>query len=493
MFKKILIANRGEIAVRIIRACRELSITTVAVYSEVDENALHVIDADEAYCIGKPEPADSYLNMSKIIQVAQENDVDAIHPGYGFLAENPKFALECRNSNICFIGPDPEAMALLGDKIKSRSVMQEAGIPLIPGMVQELETEYDIQHYAKSIGYPVILKASAGGGGKGMRVVGSQSELSDAIESGKREAQAAFGNDAIYVEKYIENSRHIEFQVLADHHGQAIHLNERECSIQRRHQKIVEESPSPNMTDNLRQRMGNVALEVVKKSGYTNAGTVEFLLDTDDSFYFLEVNARLQVEHPITELVSGIDLVKQQIRIAAGEKLEIQQTDVHQHGHAIECRIYAEDPNNDFMPSFGTIEFLQEPVGPWIRIDTGVREGMNVPIDYDPILSKVITWGTDREEARIRMHTVLKEYILLGVQTQIPFLIDLIDHNQFIQGNVDTNFINQNMADWASHNEHTEMAALVAALHRIVEMDNYSDSSSVKISSPWTELGGWKI
>ncbi|RQW07295.1 acetyl-CoA carboxylase biotin carboxylase subunit, partial [candidate division KSB1 bacterium] len=417
MFKKILIANRGEIAVRVIKACQELGIKTVAVYSEADRTALHVQLADEAVLLGAPPPLESYLNIDKIISVAHQTEAEAIHPGYGFLAENSAFAERCEKEKIIFIGPNSKAMALVGDKLRSRQTMSAAKIPIIPGMQQKVADFELLKIEAEKIGYPVMLKASAGGGGKGMRIVYSSEELKEAMEAGMREAKSAFGDESIYLEKFIEQPRHVEFQVIADHHGNVVHLFERECSIQRRHQKIIEESPSVALDDELRLKMGETAKRVIKESDYTNAGTVEFLLDKNKNFYFLEVNARIQVEHPVTEFVTGIDLVKLQIRIAAGEPLPFRQEDVQQTGHAIECRIYAEDPENNFLPSLGTIHFVQEPTGPWVRTDSGLYSGIEVSIYYDPILSKLIVWGQDRNDAIQRMKNALDNYIILGIKT----------------------------------------------------------------------------
>ncbi|MGD9347147.1 MAG: acetyl-CoA carboxylase biotin carboxylase subunit, partial [Candidatus Aminicenantes bacterium] len=396
MFKKILIANRGEIAVRIIKACREMGIATVAVFSEADRNSLHIISADEALPIGPAPAIDSYLNIDRIVEAAQETGAEAIHPGYGFLAENADFVSRCEKEGIVFIGPNSKAMRLVGDKVRSRQTMEKAGVPIIPGMKG---IPSDMGVYAKEaerIGYPIMIKASAGGGGKGMRIVHSAKDLREGLEAGQREAKSAFGDESVYLEKYIEEPRHVEFQVLADNHGHVVHLFERECSIQRRHQKIVEESPSQALNAELREEMGETAKKVIQVSGYNNAGTVEFLLDKNENFYFLEVNARLQVEHPVTEFITGIDLVHQQIAIASGKKLALSQDELEQRGHAIECRIYAEDPFNNFLPSAGKVLFLKEPSGPGVRHDCGIYSGCDVPIFYDPILAKLIVWAEDR-------------------------------------------------------------------------------------------------
>jgi acetyl-CoA carboxylase biotin carboxylase subunit len=498
MFKKILIANRGEIAVRVMRGCRELGIATVAVYSDADRKSLHVQTADEAVAIGPAPAAESYLDMERILQAARDTGAEAIHPGYGFLAENAVFARRCEEEGVVFIGPDSRAMKLVGDKVRSRQTMEKAGIPIIPGM---MVTKVDLAAYAAEadkIGYPVMIKASAGGGGKGMRVARRRDELEPGLEAGKREAKAAFGDDSMYLEKYIEDPRHVEFQVLADSAGNIVHLFERECSIQRRHQKIVEESPSQALDSELRARMGETACEVMRVAGYNNAGTVEFLLDRDKNFYFLEVNARLQVEHPVTELVTGVDLVHQQIRIAAGEKLSLRQEDLEQRGHAIECRIYAEDPLNNFLPSPGTVLFLKEPAGPGVRHDCGIYSGCEVPIYYDPILAKLIVWAEDRDLACRRMLSALDDYVVLGVKTCIGFLKDVIDHPRFRSGETTTGFIPEHFAEWKMPEPKEELrnlALLAAALRsrggggRAV--GHAADRKAVP--TPWTTLGKWRI
>ncbi|MDI6840551.1 MAG: acetyl-CoA carboxylase biotin carboxylase subunit [bacterium] len=437
MLNKVLIANRGEIAVRIIRACKELGISTVAVYSTIDKSALHTQLADESCCIGEPPPLESYLNMDVIIDTAKRVGADAIHPGYGFLAENPEFAKRCESAGVVFIGPTSKALSLVGDKVVSRNTMNKVGIPIIPGMHEVITSSYsknikELKEVASKVGYPVLVKASLGGG-KGMRIVKNEKELENAISAGKREAMSAFGDDSVYLEKYIEKPHHVEFQVLADNFGNVVHVFERECSIQRRYQKVVEETPSQALTPELREKMGEVAKKVIKVAGYTNAGTVEFLLDENKNFYFLEVNARLQVEHPITELTTGVDLVKQQILIAGGEKLTLKQENLAQRGHAIEARIYAEDAETDFLPSPGKIHFLKEPQGPGVRVDSGIYSGCEVSPYYDPILSKLIVWAETREFARRRLVQALKGYVILGIKTTIPFLIDVIEHPKFIK------------------------------------------------------------
>jgi acetyl-CoA carboxylase biotin carboxylase subunit len=496
MIKKILIANRGEIAVRVINACKEMSIPTVAVYSTVDRKSLHVQMADEAVCIGDPAPLESYLNIDKIIAVAKQTGVDAIHPGYGFLAENPDFSARCEREKIIFIGPNSKALRLVGDKVASRETMTKAKIPIIPGMMTKGVKMKEFKESAEKIGYPVMIKASAGGGGKGMRIINSPDELEKGIEAGMREAKSAFGDESVYLEKYIEEPRHVEFQVLADNFGNVVHLCERECSIQRRHQKIVEETPSCAINDEMRKKMGKVATEVIKISGYNNAGTVEFLLDKNKNFYFLEVNARIQVEHPITELVTGVDLVKQQIRIASGEKLSLNQDDIKQRGHAIECRIYAEDPENNFFPSSGKILFMKEPSGPGVRHDCGIYSGCEVSVYYDPILSKVITWAESREDARRRMIMALSNYTILGIKTTIGFLASVMAHPEFVAGNLNTSFIEKNMSDWSDLRKQKEFlnkALIAAAVASQMKTSDKRPSVKEKTLSPWLTIGKWAI
>ncbi len=441
MFRKILIANRGEIALRVIRACRELGIRAVAVYSDVDREALHVRFADEAYYIGEAQPEKSYLNMERIIEVARDCGADAIHPGYGFLAENHTFAAMCADEGIPFIGPPAETMALVGDKIAARKSAQKVGAPLIPGMLSSSKDKSDFEKFAEEIGYPVLVKAAMGGGGKGMRVVHTSDELAKAIEIGQREAQSAFGDGTVYIEKYIEEPRHVEIQILADKYGNVIHLFERECSIQRRYQKIVEESPSPALDDETRRRMGETAVRIAKAVGYQNAGTIEFLLDKNKNFYFLEVNARIQVEHPVTELVTGKDLVKAQILIASGEKLPWSQDEIEQRGHAIEVRVYAEDPDSNFMPSPGLVQYVMEPSGPGVRLDSGIYEGYTIPVHYDPIISKLIVWAEDRPSCIERMKRALREYRIVGVKTILKLLRQIMEDERFVSGNFSTHFL----------------------------------------------------
>jgi acetyl-CoA carboxylase biotin carboxylase subunit len=470
MFRKILVANRGEIAVRVMRTCREMGIGTVAVYSEVDRKSLHVRYADEAFCIGPAPSTESYLHIERILDAAKRSGAEAIHPGYGFLAENPEFARACADAGVVFIGPPVAAMELMGSKTSARHALLQAGLPVVPGTDRQLEGLEETRRAAEGIGYPVMLKASAGGGGKGLRLVHSAAELESAYNTARSEAQNAFGDPAVYLEKYLDRPRHIEIQILGDQHGRLIHLGERECSLQRRHQKLLEECPSAFVDEELRRRMGETAVRIGKLAGYWNAGTVEFLVDRDRNFYFLEVNARLQVEHPVTELVLGIDLVKAQIQIAAGERLAWQQEDVRMRGAAIECRIYAEDPTNNFFPSPGYITRLQVPAGPGVRRDSGVYEGWTVPLEYDPLLSKVSVWGTARAEAIARMRRALGEYEVFGIKTNIPFFRRVLVHPDFTAGRLDTGLIDRVLAaglmeEEPPSREEERVAALAAALH----------------------------
>jgi acetyl-CoA carboxylase biotin carboxylase subunit len=494
MFEKILIANRGEIAVRIIATCREMGIKTVSVYSEADRSALHVLEADQAVCLGDSAPAESYLNIDKIMAAAKQTGAEAIHPGYGFLAENPLFAERCHEESIVFIGPPAQAIRNLGDKTVARRTMVNSGIPVIPGMMQAKADPDELMKEAKLIGYPVLIKAAAGGGGKGMRIVHSAGDLREAAESASSEARSAFGNGAIYLEKYLRQPRHVEFQVLADAHGNVIHLLERECSIQRRHQKIIEETPSTALTPKLRAKMGKAAIAAVRASGYVNAGTVEFLVDHDSKFYFLEVNTRLQVEHPITEMVIGIDLVRQQIEIAAGNPLKLSQADIVGRGHAIECRIYAEDPLSDFLPSSGKIAFVREPRGPGIRNDSGVYSGYTVPMEYDPILSKLITHAESRQECISRMSRALKDYVVLGVLTPIPFLIDILSSEAFIKGETYTDFIDTHFAEWRPAIEGIDLAYLAYIVDDIANRRTKGTFTPTngEAYSPWQTLGNFR-
>lgn len=442
MIKKILIANRGEIAIRVIRACRELNIKTVAIYSEADVNSLHCKLADEAICVGPANPKESYLYVPNIISACEITSSDAIHPGYGFLSENADFAEICKKHNLIFIGPEPKVISLMGDKAKARELMKKAKIPIVPG-TEPLDSVKDALKFAHEIGYPLIIKASGGGGGKGMRIVRSDEELKNSFEIAKNEAKLAFNNDEIYMEKYIENARHVEFQIIADNHGNVVHLGERDCSIQRRHQKLVEESPSTFLNDELRKKMGETAVKIAQIAGYTNAGTIEFIMDEQKNYYFMEMNSRIQVEHPVTEMITSIDLVKEQILIASGNKLSFTQNDIKFRGHAIECRICAEDPDNKFMPQVGTITNYIPSGGPFIRIDTHVYSGYSVPPYYDSMIAKIIAYGKDRTEAINRMKRALSEIKFEGLVTNISFFEKLLNNEDFKKGNISTNFISK--------------------------------------------------
>ncbi len=477
--KKILIANRGEIAVRIIRAVREMSLSPVVVYSDADKVSLHVRLADEAYYIGKSQSSESYLVGEKIIQAAIKANVDAIHPGYGFLAENAEFAKMVEDEGIIFIGPEPAVITKMGSKTKSREIMKSAGVPVVPGTTKSLKDISEINATAKEIGFPVLLKASAGGGGKGMRKVEKGEELKKAFERATSEAASSFGNPDVYIEKYIEEPHHIEIQILSDNFGNTISLGERECSVQRRYQKILEETPSPFISDDIRKKMEDIAIKAAKAVNYRNAGTVEFIVDKDQNFYFLEMNTRLQVEHPITEMVTGIDIVKEQIRIASGEKLNIKQSDVQSRGSSMECRIYAEDPFNDFSPSPGKIiEYVSPSGGIGIRDDSGVYEGFDVPIFYDPLISKLVVWGRDREEAINRMKRALYEYRIAGIKTSIPYFLQIFENEEFISGNYTTNLIERIESVEKKIPEDQEFVALFASGIRSMEQNgNNSDHS----------------
>ncbi|HKE84567.1 MAG TPA: acetyl-CoA carboxylase biotin carboxylase subunit [Vicinamibacterales bacterium] len=444
MFKKILIANRGEIALRVIHACRELGIKTVAVYSEADENSLHVRFADEDVCIGPARSADSYLNVPAIISAAEITGADAIHPGYGFLSESAYLAEVCEACHIRFIGPDPSVIKLLGDKARAKKAMRKAGVPMLPGSDGPVTGEEQALKVAKDIGYPVIVKAVAGGGGRGMRIVRNPGDLPNALKTAQREAEAAFGNGDVYIEKYLENPRHIEFQVIGDHHGNVVHLGERECSIQRRHQKLIEEAPSPALSEKIRRKMGGVVVDAAKAVQYTNAGTFEFLMDRDGRFFYMETNTRLQVEHPITEMVTGIDLVKEQIRIAAGERLSFKQSEVTFSGHSIECRVNAEDPDT-FAPSPGTIHAFSVPGGPGVRVDTFAHAECTVPPYYDSMIAKIIVHGRDRQEAIARMRRVLDMTVIEGIRTSVPLHQKILADADFQAGRLSTAFMERFM------------------------------------------------
>lgn len=440
LFKKILIANRGEIAVRIIRACRELGIRTVVVYSDIDRETMPVKLADEAVCIGPADPAQSYLNTPAILSAAEITDAEAIHPGYGFLSENPQFAEACQKSGIVFIGPRPDNIRLGGEKARTRKLLRKRGVPVVPGSEGVLKDEDEAVKIAKKVGLPVILKASAGGGGRGMRVVEKEEDIRDAFRMAQREALAAFGKDDIYLEKYISEMRHIEVQILADDEGNVVHLGERDCSIQRRHQKLLEEAPAPGLDEKIRKKIGEYAIKTAKALKYRNAGTVEFILDRDGNVYFMEINTRVQVEHPITEAVTGVDIIKEQIKLAAGYPLEIKQSAVRFRGHALECRINAEDPER-FVPSSGKITFFYPPGGPGVRVDTAAFSGWTVPVNYDSLIAKVIVLGKDRDEAIRRMERALREFVVEGIKTTIPFHLKLLSSEAFKLGEYNTHFI----------------------------------------------------
>jgi acetyl-CoA carboxylase, biotin carboxylase subunit len=492
MFHKVLIANRGEIAVRIIRACRELGIKAVAIYSEADAESLHVRVADEAVCVGPAASSQSYLNIPAIIDAAKSVNAEAIHPGYGFLAENADFARAVVTAGLTFIGPSAEAMEMMGSKTSARRAAVEAGVPIVPGTVEALASFDEARKTANEFGYPVMLKAAAGGGGKGMRLVANEEELRSAFETAQAEAAAAFGDSALYLEKAVERPRHIEFQIFADTHGNVVHLGERECSIQRRHQKVIEECPSPIDDPELRRRMGQAAVRIGQTVNYAGAGTVEFLLaDATREFYFLEMNTRLQVEHPVTELVTGFDLVREQFQVAAGMALSFTQDDVRWTGHAIECRIYAEDPANNFFPSPGTITHLREPAGPGIRIDSGVANLSEVSIHYDPMIAKLAVWGRTRAEAIDRLRRALDEYQVSGITTTLPFFREVVRDEEFVAGRLDTGFIarfNERRVVVEPPQEHRDLAAIAAALHYARHRQPVFVQGGVQVSD-----GRWKM
>ena len=500
MFSKVLVANRGEIAVRINQTLRAMGIAPVAVYSEPDAGAPHVVTAEQSVALPGSAADDTYLDIPRIVQAARDCGADAIHPGYGFLSENPAFARACRKAQITFIGPSPESMEALGDKLHSKDIALRAGVPVVPSSPECLPGDATVEEFADLVetrlgGFPLLVKAAAGGGGRGMRVVHQRSELDVAMESASREAQAAFGDGRVFLERYITNPRHVEVQVLADGSGHTIHLGERECSIQRRHQKIVEETPSPALTPELRQRMGAAAVAVARTAGYVNAGTAEFLLDPHSGeFYFLEMNARLQVEHPVTEAVLGLDMVEWQLRIAAGESLTLQQEDVRPRGHAIECRIYAEDPYHDFVPSTGTLLRWRPPSGPGLRLDSGVTEGLEVSIYYDPMLAKLTAWGPTRDLSLRRMEVALSQFQVLGVVTNIPLLRAVVGHPQFQKGEYDTGFLEWNPAV-ASPSLPAETRIVARALAawaagQPVEASSPSLAGNGRVSvSPWQSAG----
>jgi acetyl-CoA carboxylase biotin carboxylase subunit len=488
-FSKVLVANRGEIAVRVIRACRELGVRTVAVYSEADATSPHVVLADEAVCLGPAEPAASYLNIPRLVEAARATGAEAVHPGYGFLAENPEFARACEEAGLVFVGPPADVIAALGDKDRARRLAEAAGVPVVPG--HPAADDETLERAAQTLGFPVVLKAAAGGGGRGLRVVHGPAGFREALASARREVQLAFGDDAVLVEKYLEGPRHVEVQILADRYGAAVHLGERECSLQRRHQKILEEAPSPVVSPQLRARLGEAALRVARAAGYVNAGTVEFLLDRDGRFYFLEVNTRLQVEHPVTELVTGVDLVHAQLHIAAGRRLWLHQEDVVWRGHAVEARVYAEDPERDFAPSPGRVLLLREPHLPGVRVDSGIQDGQDIPVQYDPILAKVVAWGPDRPTALARLAQALHEYVLLGPKTNLGFLRDLVAHPAFREGDVSTGFVEQHFGAWRPAPPPVEVAALAAVL--LAQTKPAPAAVPARAPDPWDRLDGVQL
>ncbi|HET8679141.1 MAG TPA: biotin carboxylase N-terminal domain-containing protein [bacterium] len=498
MFTKVLIANRGEIAVRIIRACREMGLRSVAAFSDADATSPHVWLADEAVNIGPPEAARSYLDIGRLIDAARKTGAQAIHPGYGFLAESAGFATACRDAGITFVGPPPDVIAALGDKARARKLADVVGVPVVPGFNDPRADDDTITREAKAIGFPLVLKAAAGAGGRGLRVVERAEDLEVAIGSARREARAAFGADGLIIERWIEHARHIEVQVLADQHGGAVHLGERECSIQRRYQKVIEESPSSGADTRLRAELADAATRIAHATDYVNAGTVEFLVDRDRRYYFLEVNTRLQVEHPVTEMVMGVDLVQAQFRVAAGNRLHLRQRDLRSHGWAIECRVYAEDPEADFAPSPGKVLHLIEPHMPGVRVDSGVVTGQEIPRHYDPILSKVIAWAPDRAGALHRMRQALHDYVVLGIRTNLSYLRAVLDLPALAAGDLSTDFLSVHLPHW-QHPAPTSEAVAIAAL--LSESDRPqtgapappNDRPSTNFADPWERLSRWRI
>ncbi|MBI2337092.1 MAG: acetyl-CoA carboxylase biotin carboxylase subunit [Deltaproteobacteria bacterium] len=489
--KKVLIANRGEIAIRILRTCRELGITTVALFSDADRSALHVRRADEAYYLGKSPATESYLNIEKIIAIAKKARVDAIHPGYGFLSENAQFAQTVIDAGMIFVGPSPKTISQMGSKIEARKIAIQAGVPVIPGMEKAIQDLSEAKKIAQQMGYPILLKAAMGGGGKGMRTVHREEELASAFELASGEALKSFKDGSVFIEKLIEGPHHIEVQILGDQHGNVIHLFERECSIQRRHQKIIEESPSPFITEATRKKVCDIALKLAKHVGYQNAGTIEMLVDKNQNCYFLEVNTRLQVEHPITECVTHLDLVKLQLEIAMGKPLPLKQADITQTGAAIECRIYAEDPFNNFRPSPGLVIDQQYPHGPEVRLDNGIYQGFTVPMEYDPILAKLITWGNTRQEAITRMKRALAEYKIIGIKTNLYFHRRALEIADFVKGHYDTHFVDQHLAEILKIDpQEKEIALMLAALTQ------HLHNKSLKPTTSGTEaasVSAWKL
>ena len=494
MIKKVLVANRGEIAIRVMRSCREMDIQSVAVFSDADRTSMHVRYADEAYHIGPSPSSESYLIIDKIIEVAKKSGADAIHPGYGFLSENAEFTERCKKEGIIFIGPDAFAINTMGDKITARKKMIAAGVPVVPGTTEAITNEEEAVKTIKEIGLPVMIKATAGGGGKGMRLVKEESMILESIQAARSEAINAFGNGDVYIEKYIDSPHHIEFQILADNHGNCVHLFERECSVQRRHQKVVEETPSPIMTPEVRAEMGKHAVAAAQAVNYSGAGTIEFITDNDLNYYFLEMNTRLQVEHPVTERVVGVDLVKQQINIANNEVLNLKQEDLQQKGHAIECRIYAEDAENNFMPSAGRIKHMSEPLGLGIRHDGYVYEGFEIPIYYDPMISKLIAWAETREEAIQRMKRALYNYKITGIKTSMRFLERIMETPDFVKGQYNTHFIEENFdflmnkREYEGDNE--DMAIITAFINYTDKLEKLQPEPMKKnMANNWKDFG----
>ncbi len=487
--RKILVANRGEIALRVMRTAREMNIHTVAIYSTADRDALHVRYADEAVCVGEAASSASYLNMDRIIEACKAHDVDAIHPGYGFLSENAIFAAKVEEAGLIFIGPAPSSIEVMGDKLASKAAVADYDVPLIPGTDKAIDDIGEARKIASDIGYPVLIKASAGGGGKGMRVVENDEEFESQMNRAVSEAKSAFGDGRVFIEKFITSPRHIEFQILGDTHGNIVHVFERECSVQRRHQKVVEEAPSSVLTPELRKRMGEAAIGVAKACNYRGAGTVEFIVDENLDFYFLEMNTRLQVEHPVTEMVTGLDLVQEQIRIAEGNKLPFSQENLAIHGHAVELRVYAEDPANNFLPDTGRLETYKRPQGPGVRVDDGFEQGMSIPIHYDPMIAKLVVHADTRKNAIARMKRAINEYAITGVQTTLPFGRFVMDHDAFVSGNFDTKFVQKYFSPESVHEEVTadlaEIAALVSAQLYGKEKQSAEPASQSNADGKW--------
>jgi len=488
LFNKILIANRGEISVRIIKSAKTLGIKTVSIYSDVEADALHVKSADESYCLGGGALSDTYLNISKIVDIAIKAKCDAIHPGYGFLAENAQFVRACDEAGIIFIGPHTQAMKIMGDKIRAREFVKAIDIPMTEGITGDVNTLLKASQF---IPFPLLIKAAAGGGGKGMRIVYNQQELENALESTSREAKSYFGDGTIYIEKFIENPRHIEIQIIGDNFGNVVHLFERECSIQRRYQKIIEESPSPTLTDEVRLKMGEAAVKIGKKIEYNNAGTIEFLVDKNLNFYFLEMNTRVQVEHPVTEMVTGIDIVKEQILIAAGNPLSFKQEDIKQNGHAIECRIYAEDPENNFLPSPGKMFYYKQPSGEGIRIDTGIEKACTIESFFDPMISKIIVWGVNRKNSRNKMIAAMKDYIIHGIKTNIPYLINLLQNEHYINNTISTKFCEEYREEMLTITQNTKKNTpiYVPLISYLIYSFNLHEKN---IETIWNTIGYWR-